>query len=406
MRAYERFLRYIQFDTASSEASETCPSTPGQLVLGRALVKEMLEMGISDARMDEYGYVYGSIPATAPARPAIGLIAHMDTVDCVPALPMNARIVENYDGGAVRLESGDLLDPAEFPELKRRAGKDLIVTDGKTLLGADDKAGVAEILSACERLLNCDVPHGRVCIGFTPDEEIGRGASHFDVPGFGADYAYTVDGDELGSVEYENFNAASASLTFHGKSVHPGSAKDKLVNAALIAMEFNSMLPPRERPEHTEGYEGFYYLCEISGGTELARSDYILRDHDRAHFEARKQTIARIADALNEKYGPGTVDCAIRDSYFNMREVIEPHMHIVRRAEAAYRAVGIAPYAKPIRGGTDGAHLSFEGLPCPNLATGGMNYHGRFECIAVQDMDVMTDVLFHLLTLPPEVDAP
>ena len=248
MRAYERFLRYIQFDTASSEASETCPSTPGQLVLGRALVKEMLEMGISDARMDEYGYVYGSIPATAPARPAIGLIAHMDTVDCVPALPMNARIVENYDGGAVRLESGDLLDPAEFPELKRRAGKDLIVTDGKTLLGADDKAGVAEILSACERLLNCDVPHGRVCIGFTPDEEIGRGASHFDVPGFGADYAYTVDGDELGSVEYENFNAASASLTFHGKSVHPGSAKDKLVNAALIAMEFNSMLPPRERP--------------------------------------------------------------------------------------------------------------------------------------------------------------
>ena len=405
MRAYERFLRYIQFDTASSEASETCPSTPGQLVLGRALVKEMLEMGISDARMDEYGYVYGSIPATAPARPAIGLIAHMDTVDCVPALPMNARIVENYDGGAVRLESGDLLDPAEFPELKRRAGKDLIVTDGKTLLGADDKAGVAEILSACERLLNCDVPHGRVCIGFTPDEEIGRGASHFDVPGFGADYAYTVDGDELGSVEYENFNAASASLTFHGKSVHPGSAKDKLVNAALIAMEFNSMLPPRERPEHTEGYEGFFYLCEISGGTELARADYILRDHDRAHFEARKQTIARIADALNEKYGPGTVDCAIRDSYFNMREVIEPHMHIVRRAEAAYRAVGIAPYAKPIRGGTDGAHLSFEGLPCPNLATGGMNYHGRFECIAVQDMDVMTDVLFHLLTLPPEVDA-
>ena len=404
MRAYERLLRYIQFDTASSEKSETCPSTPGQLVLGRALVEEMLEMGISDARIDENGYVYGSIPATAPGYPAIGLIAHMDTVDCVPALPMNARIVENYDGGAVRLDGGDLLDLADFPELKLRAGKDLIVTDGRTLLGADDKAGLAEILTACEALLHSDAPHGRVCIGFTPDEETGRGADRFDISGFGADYAYTVDGDEVGGVEYENFNAASVRLTFHGKSVHPGSAKDKLINAALIAMEFNSMLPSQERPEHTEGYEGFYYLCEISGGTELARADYILRDHDRARFEARKQTIARIAAYLNEKYGPGCVDCQMQDSYFNMREVIEPHMHIIRRAEAAYRAVGVEPFAKPIRGGTDGARLSFDGLPCPNLATGGMNFHGRFECIAVQDMDLMADMLFQLLTLPPEVD--
>ena len=403
MRAYERLLRYIQFDTASDEASETCPSTPGQLVLGRALVEEMLQLGISDARIDENGYVYGSIPATAEGYPAIGLIAHMDTVNCVPVLPMNARIVENYDGGVVRLAGGDALDPAEYPELKLRAGKDLIVTDGKTLLGADDKAGVAEILTACEALLRSGVPHGKVCIGFTPDEEIGRGADRFDVPGFGADYAYTVDGDEVGCIEYENFNAAAVQLRFHGRSVHPGSAKNKLVNAALIAMEFDAMLPPWERPEHTEGYEGFYHLCAISGGTELAESEYILRDHDRARFEARKDTVRRVAAFLNEKYGAGAVECTVRDSYFNMREVIESHMHIVRRAEAAYRAVNVEPFSKPIRGGTDGANLSFKGLPCPNLATGGMNFHGRFECIAVQDMDKMAEMLLALMTLPPEV---
>lgn len=403
MQAYERFLRYIQFDTASSDASETCPSTPGQLVLGRALVDEMLQMGISDARIDENGYVYGSIPATAQGYPAIGLIAHMDTVDCVPVLPMNARIVENYDGGAVRLAGGDVLDPADYPELKLRAGKDLIVTDGKTLLGADDKAGIAEILTACEALLASDAPHGKVLIGFTPDEETGRGASRFDVSGFGADYAYTVDGDAVGGIEYENFNAAGARLRFHGKSVHPGSAKNKLVNAALLAMEFDAMLPPWERPEHTEGYEGFYHLCAVSGSMELAESEYILRDHDRARFEARKNTVRRIAAGLNEKYGAGTVECEIQDTYFNMREVIEPHMHIVRRAEAAYRAVNVEPFSKPIRGGTDGASLSFKGLLCPNLATGGLNAHGRFECIAVQDMDKMAEMLFALLTLPPEV---
>ena len=399
MRAYERLLNYVQFDTASNEASETCPSTPGQLELGRSLVEEMRLMGISNARMDENGYVYGEIPANAEGFPTIGLIAHMDTVDCVPALPMRARIVENYDGGPVLLEGGDVLDPADYPELKLRAGKDLIVTDGRTLLGADDKAGVAEIMTACEQLLQQNLPHGEVRIAFTPDEEIGRGADRFDVKGFGADFAYTVDGDELGGIEYENFNAASAQLTFHGRSVHPGSAKNKLVNAALLAMEFDSLLPPQERPEHTEGYEGFYHLCGVKGETELAESVYILRDHDRARFEARKETVARIAAYMNGKYGPGTVACKVQDSYYNMREVIEPRMDIIRRAEAAYRAVGVTPFEKPIRGGTDGSKLSFMGLPCPNLATGGMNYHGRFECIAVQDMDKMAEMLVKLLTL-------
>ena len=399
MRAYERLLNYVQFDTASNEESQTCPSTPGQLELGRSLVEEMRLMGISNARMDENGYVYGEIPANAEGFPAIGLIAHMDTVDCVPALPMHARIVENYDGGAVQLESGDVLDPADYPELKNRAGKDLIVTDGRTLLGADDKAGVAEIMTACEQLLSQNLPHGEVRIAFTPDEEIGRGADRFDVKGFGADYAYTVDGDELGGIEYENFNAASAQLSFHGRSVHPGSAKNKLVNAALLAMEFDSLLPPQERPEHTEGYEGFYHLCGVKGETELAESVYIIRDHDRARFETRKKTVERIAAYMNEKYGAGTVECNVQDSYYNMREVIEPRMDIIRRAEAAYRAVGVAPFEKPIRGGTDGSKLSFMGLPCPNLATGGMNYHGRFECIAVQDMDKMAEMLVALLTL-------
>ena len=399
MRAYERLLNYVQFDTASNEASETCPSTPGQLELGRSLVEEMRLMGISNARMDENGYVYGEIPANAEGFLTIGLIAHMDTVDCVPALPMHARIVENYDGGAVQLEGGDVLDPADYPELRLRAGKDLIVTDGRTLLGADDKAGVAEIMTACEQLLQQNLPHGEVRIAFTPDEEIGRGADRFDVKGFGADFAYTVDGDELGGIEYENFNAASAQLTFHGRSVHPGSAKNKMINAALLAMEFDSLLPPQERPEHTEGYEGFYHLCGVKGETELAESVYILRDHDRARFEARKATVARIAAYMNEKYGAGTVECNVQDSYYNMREAIEPRMDIIRRAEAAYRAVGVTPFEKPIRGGTDGSKLSFMGLPCPNLATGGMNYHGRFECIAVQDMDKMAEMLVALLTL-------
>lgn len=399
MRAYERLLRYVQYDTASDEGSSACPSSQKQLVLARALVQEMLDMGIADARMDANGYVYASIPANADGFPSIGLIAHMDTVDCVPTTPMNARIVEKYDGGRLQLDGGDWLDPADYPELRLRAGKDLIVTDGKTLLGADDKAGIAEILTACELLLASDKPHGKVCIGFTPDEEIGRGADLFDVAGFGADYAYTVDGDEVGGIEYENFNAASAALRFHGRSVHPGSAKDKMINAALLAMEFDALLPPQQRPEHTEGYEGFYHLCGMKGDVESAESYYIIRDHDRAGFEARKALVRRAADFLAAKYGDGCVECEVTDSYFNMREALLPHMQVIHRAEAAYRAVGVEPFAQPIRGGTDGARLSFMGLPCPNLATGGMNFHGRFECIAVQDMDRMAEMLLALLTL-------
>ncbi len=399
MKAYERLLRYAQFDTASHEGMGCCPSTEGQLVLGRALVTEMHEMGIANAEIDEHGYVYASIPATAEGYPAIGLIAHMDTVDCVPVLPMNARIVENYDGGDVQLAGGDTLSPRDYPELVERRGKNLIVTDGKTLLGADDKAGIAEILTACERILSEKQPHGKICIAFTPDEEIGCGADLFDVARFGADYAYTLDGDAVGGIEYENFNAASLRLTFHGRNVHPGSAKNVMINASHLLMEYDSMLPAQQRPEYTCDYEGFFHLEDMQGAPEQASAFYIIRDHDRAKFEARKQSAQAIADYMNAKYGANTVECNIKDSYYNMREMIEPHMEIIDRAERAYRAAGVEPFTKPIRGGTDGARLSFMGLPCPNLGTGGMNYHGRFECIAVEDMDVMVDTICHLVTL-------
>ena len=403
MRAYERLLRYAQYDTASDERSETCPSTEKQRVLAEALAAEMREMGMTGVRVDENGYVYGCVPATAEKRPVIGLIAHMDTVDCVPVAPVRARIVENYDGGAVRLENGDLLDPKVFPDIAKAKGKDMIVTDGNTLLGADDKAGVAEILTACERLLaDRTIPHGKVMVGFTPDEEIGRGADRFDIPGFGADFAYTVDGGAVGSIEYENFNAAAGNVVVHGLSVHPGSAKNKMRNASLVAMEFAAMLPPAETPAHTEGFEGFFHLCSMEGTEELAKLEYIIRDHDRAKFASRKAAFERIGRYLNDKYGEGTVEVDVRDSYSNMREVIEPHMHIIRLAERAYREAGIEPFSEAIRGGTDGARLSYMGLPCPNLATGGMNCHGRFECVAIQDMDAMVDVLVRLVSIDPE----
>ena len=398
MRAYERFLKYITFDTASCEASPTCPSTPGQRVLGEYLVDEMRNMGIDDARIDENGYVYGSIPANAEGQPAIGLIAHMDTVDGVPCMPMNARIVEDYDGGALTLENGTVIDPALFPSLKSCAGKRLIVTDGRTLLGADDKAGVAEIMTLAETLINdASIKHGKICIGFTPDEEIGRGADLFDVEGFGADFAYTVDGGEVGGIDYETFNAASGKVTVNGVSIHPGSAKNRMKNAALIAMEFNSMLPPHETPAHTEGYEGFYHLTGMGGNEEQANLDYIIRDHSMAKFEERKRYFARVADYLNAKYGENTVVADVKDSYYNMREVIQAHMDIVTRAEDAYRAVGVAPYTVPVRGGTDGCRLSFMGLPCPNISTGGMNGHGRLECVAVEDMDKMVEMMIALV---------
>ena len=399
MQAYERLLKYAQYETASDERSETCPSTPNQLALGRALVEEMTALGLKDVRMDENGYVYGYIPENAPGLPAIGMIAHMDVSDAVPCGPMNARIVDDYDGGPLTLENGDCLDPAVFPGLATMKGKRLIVTDGRTLLGADDKAGVAEILTACERILaDSTIQHGKICVGFTPDEEIGRGADRFDVKGFGADFAYTVDGGIVGEIAFENFNAAAAKVTLHGVSVHPGSAKDRMKNACLIAMAFAALLPGAERPEHTEGYEGFFHLCGMSGDEEQATLRYLVRDHDRERFEARKVLLTKAADFINTRYGAGTAEIEIRDSYYNMREKIEPRMDIIDRVERAYRAAGVEPRREPVRGGTDGATLSFMGLPCPNIATGGINFHSRFECVSVEDMDTMTDVIVNILS--------
>lgn len=398
MNVTERFLHYVSFNTQSCEDNESCPSTPNQKVLGQAIVEEMLAMGISDAHMDEHGYVYGTVPGAAD-KPVIGLIAHMDTApDCsgeniVPA-------IVQYEGGDLVLnrEKSIVMRASEFESLARNVGKHLIVTDGTTLLGADDKAGVAEILTAAEQLLASDQPHATLKIGFTPDEEIGRGADLFDVPGFGADYAYTCDGGTLGEIEYENFNAASARVAVHGVNIHPGSAKNKMRNSQLIAMEFFSMLPANERPEYTEGYEGFTHLCDMSGDVELTNMAFIIRDHDMARFQAKKARFEAIAAYLNEKYGAGTVELKLRDSYYNMKEKIEPVMYVVENACQAMRQVGMNPVEVPIRGGTDGARLSFEGLPCPNLCTGGENYHGRFEYIPVEDMELCVKMLVTLLT--------
>ena len=394
----ERFLRYVSFDTQSDEASETCPSTDKQKALGAALVEEMKAMGITDAHMDENGYVYGTVPGD-PRLPTIGLIAHMDTSPDASGANIKTKIVE-YQGGDVCLneEKGIYLRERDYPTLKSHHGKHLIVTDGTTLLGADDKAGIAEILTAAEFLLTARMNHATLKIGFTPDEEIGRGADRFDVKGFGADYAYTADGGTLGEIEYENFNAASAKVEFTGLNIHPGSAKDKMVNSQLIAMEFQGMLSVHQRPEATEGYEGFIHLTDMQGEVEHSTLRYIIRDHDLEKFQTKKQLLLDAAEYLNKKYGEDTVTVALRDSYFNMKEKIEPVMYVVDRAMDAMRAVGMNPKAVPIRGGTDGARLSFEGLPCPNLCTGGENYHGRFEYIPVEDMETCVNMLVQLLT--------
>ncbi len=396
MSVLDRFLRYVQVETTSCEDNPTCPSTPGQKVLGRMLAEELKELGVQDARMDENGYVYGVIPPKGkPDAPAIGLIAHMDTSDAVKGAT-RPRVIRNYDGKPITLENGTVIDGFDFlPEL---AGMDLVVTSGDSVLGADDKAGVAEIMTLCERLTAPDAPeHGKICIGFTPDEEIGRGADLFDVPAFGADFAYTVDGGAVGEMEYECFNAASCRVTVKGVSIHPGSAKNQMKNASLIAMEFAGMLPPWERPEHTEGYEGFYHLCSMEGTEEKAVLKYIIRDHDAAVFEQRKEAIRRAEAYLNGKYGEGTVEAAIKDSYRNMKEIVEQYPEILERAKAAFRAQGIEPVISPVRGGTDGARLSYMGLPCPNLSTGGYNFHGRKELIPVEAMEKMVDVICSLI---------
>lgn len=396
---HERFLRYVKMDTTSNENQPACPSSDGQLVLARQLADELSAMGVEHARVDENGYVYGEIAANCDGCPSIGLIAHMDTVDAVPGRAFHPRVID-YDGGDICLnaEKAITMSVQDFPELQRCAGKRLIVTDGTTVLGADDKAGVAEIMALCERIIgDGSIRHGKICIGFTPDEEIGRGADLFDVKKFGADFAYTVDGGCIEEIEYENFNAASARVSVHGRNIHPGSAKNRMKHASRIAMAFNAMLPEQEKPEYTEGYEGFYHLTHMEGDEENAALFYILRDHDLRKLEKKKAFMRRAADYLNARYGKGTIEIEIRDSYRNMREVMENHMDVVERADRALRDNGLQPRHVAIRGGTDGARLSFMGLPCPNLGTGGANCHGIYEYIAIEDMERMVDVLTTLI---------
>lgn len=394
-----RFLRYVKINTTSDERNETCPSTACQLELANLLKQELEEMKVQQARIDSNGYVYGVIPANVKGQPTIGLIAHMDTVDAVPGRDFAPQIVQYKEGDIVLNDAlGIVMRKDEFPELKAYQGKELIVTDGTTVLGADDKAGVAEIMALAEYLIeHPEIKHGRICIGFTPDEEIGRGADLFDVKGFGADFAYTVDGGAINELEYENFNAASAKVSVHGRNIHPGSAKNRMKHAARIAMEFNSMLPEQEKPEYTEGYEGFYHLTQITGDEENAALSYILRDHDGEKLEQKKRFLQRVTEYLNLRYGDGTVKLEIRDSYRNMREIIEQHMETIDRAESAVREQGLEPRCVAIRGGTDGARLSFMGLPCPNLGTGGHNCHGIYEFVAVEDMEKMVQILLSLV---------
>lgn len=402
MRAYERFLQYVKVYTTSDEESSTHPTTARQLDLGRMLVAQLKELGLTDARLDEYGYVYATLPATPGCEQAAGLgfIAHMDTAPGTSGENVNPQIHENYDGGDVLLPAtGAVLKPADFPFLTEMKGQTLITTDGSTLLGADDKAGVAEIMTMVERLIREGRPHGKICIGFTPDEEVGQGADLFDVDGFGAAYAYTVDGDDVGEISYENFNAAAAAIKIHGLSVHPGSAKNTMRNALSLAMEYHAALPAFECPEHTEGREGFFHLCDLQGDVSETVFHYIIRDHDADRFAVRKAQMQQVADRLNEKYGAGTVELELTDSYRNMLEKIRPHFHLVENARAAIRAVGLTPVESPIRGGTDGATLSYKGLPCPNLGTGGFNFHGPMECITVEKMDQAVEVLLNLADL-------
>lgn len=398
MRAYERLIRYTTFEAASDAHSETCPSTPEQLEFGRALVEEMKALGIADAGMDENGYVTGTIEPTIEhwTGTVIGFIAHMDIVRDVPYQKIKPRVISRYDGKDLLLneELGITMSPVEFPTLLDYVGLGLVVTDGTTLLGADDRAGVAEILTMAEHLLSHpEIRHGRIRIGFTPDEEIGRGADRFDVAAFGADFAFTADGAAFGEVEYETFNAASCDVVILGKNIHPGAAKGKMKNAQRIGMEFHAMLPEDECPERTEGYEGFYHLTHSNGVVEQAELHYILRDHDAAKLEARKAMMRHCAERLNEKYGEGTVCCVIKDNYQNMAEKILPHAHLLEAAREAVRACGGTPVSVPVRGGTDGSRLSFMGLPCPNLGTGSHNHHGKMEYACIEKMDQCVDVL-------------
>jgi tripeptide aminopeptidase len=402
----DRFLRYIKIDTQSARKAEIFPSTAKQLKLAKLLVEELQALGLVDTAVDEHGYVTATLPANIDGdAPVVGFLAHMDTSPDFSGEGVKPQFVENYDGGTLVLnaEKGIEMSPDDFPALRKYVGKTLITTDGTTLLGADDKAGVAEIMAAIETLVeNPDIPHGTLKIGFTPDEEVGAGVDHFDVEKFGADFAYTVDGGEVGGVEYENFNAAGAEVTIHGRNVHPGNAKLKMRNALLIGMEFNELLPVFERPEFTEDYEGFYHLYEFEGTVEEAQMAYIIRDHDREKFEAKKRQIQAAADFINQKYGEQIVEVVLEDQYFNMSEKVTPHPEIMDIALQAVKAVGLEPLVEPVRGGTDGSKLSFMGLPTPNLFTGGHYYHGKYEFIPTFAMEKAVETIVAIAQLVAE----
>ena len=402
MELLDRFLKYVAYDTQSDEASDTFPSTEKQKVLLEALKEEMITLGMTEVVMDKHGYVMGTIPASKGCEmaPVIGFIAHVDTAPDMSGANIKPHIIESYDGCDIKLNNALTMRVEEFPELSFFKGHTLIHTDGTTLLGADDKAGVAEIMTAAEYLLNHpEIKHGKIRIGFTPDEEIGRGVDFFDVAAFGADFAYTVDGGMEGELEYENFNAASAKIEIRGRNVHPGYAKDKMINAIEIAGELTQLLPAWERPEHTEGYEGFYHCVGLNGTVEQANLSYIIRDHDADRFERRKRFMWSVVDFLRAKYGGDAVQLTLKDQYFNMRKMVEPHPQVIDRALEAMQMAGVKPLVRPIRGGTDGARLSFMGLPCPNLFTGGMNFHGKFEYCSLTTMQKAQQVIINLATL-------
>ncbi len=403
MTLVERFLKYVSFDTQSSEESQTTPSTPKQMVFAEYLKAELESLGLEEISLDENGYLFASLPAnTDEELPVVGFIAHMDTSPDMSGANVNPRIVKNYDGNDIVLcaEENIVLSPKQFPELLDHKGEDLIVTDGKTLLGADDKAGIAEIVTAVAYLKeHPEIKHGKIRVGFNPDEEIGLGAHKFDVEKFGCDFAYTMDGGEVGELEFENFNAAGAKVTVKGRNVHPGYAKNKMINSLLVANRFVSMLPEAEIPGHTDGYEGFFHLVGMKGEVEQTIVSYIIRDHDRRKFEERKQRMQRVADFLNAEYGEGTVVVEMKDQYYNMREKIEPVMHIIDIAFRAMQEAGVTPKVKAIRGGTDGAQLSFKGLPCPNIFAGGLNFHGRYEFAPVQSIEKAMNVVVKIAEL-------
>ena len=402
MTLTERFLKYVSFCTTSDEETNMTPSTPGQMEFAKYLAAELKEIGMLEVTLDENGYVMATLPANVEGKPTIGFIAHMDTAPDASGKNVKARIVENYDGQDIVLNADKniVFEVAKYPEILDYKGQDIIVTDGTTLLGADDKAGLAEIVTACEYLIqHPEIQHGKIRVGFTPDEEIGQGADHFDVEKFGCDFAYTMDGGAVGELEYENFNAAGCKVKVHGVNVHPGYGYHKMINSMRIANQFASMLPRWETPEHTQGYEGFYHLIAMNGSVEETTLQYIIRDHDRARFESRKREIEHLVRKLNQEYGEGTVEVEIRDQYYNMREKVEPVMHIVTLVEEAMKEVGVTPRVQPIRGGTDGARLSFEGLPCPNIFAGGVNFHSRFEYLPIPSMEKAMQVILKIVTL-------